>query len=105
MNLAGDLEQDKEERQGLFWKKLRTTGLYLKRWRGFSAKDHGEGVSADLGRWIEIGWLGLDQRGRERLSAGYSDRRGGRPWPAAKSLLASAKRALESTIQCGESIG
>ena len=38
MNLTEDLELDKEERQGLFWKKLRMAGSIIEKCRGSLAK-------------------------------------------------------------------
>ena len=51
--MVEDLEQDKEERQGLFWKKLRMAGSIIEKSRGSLAK-----ISAN--RYVLI--LALDLR-------------------------------------------
>ena len=67
MNLAEDLEQDKEERQGLFWKKLRTAGSIIEKHRGSLAK-----ILAN--RYVLILALDLRLDGQEGLA-----------WPAGQN--------------------
>ena len=67
MNLVEDLEQDKGERQGLFWKKLRTVGSIIGKRRGSLAK-----ISAN--RYVLILALDLRLDGREGLA-----------WPAGRN--------------------
>ena len=57
-------------------------GLFKQICRGSLAKGIGEGVQADVSRWIKSGWLGLEGKERERGSTTGTVAIAAVPWPA-----------------------
>ena len=85
------------ERESVFsGRRFRTAGSIFKKSRGSLEKVSGEGVWANLSRWITFQRLWLDPRGRERV-AGRNRAAVAAPWPETRrSSSISQIRALES---------